>query len=581
MRGVSVSENYMFVTDLLRWAWSVGGKIFRVVPAASILVVIFTLASQVSALLAALLPLKVIILLGSERVPAYFPALLHGYERSTLILGLCITAVVFFTFHLIAEGLLTRLSDHGARALIARSRKLTLFDNQERTLSKAYQRFAGTLAGGVFIAIASIALITVYPLQALVVAGYLAITWAGLILIHHFTSVFHGHTEDHLFKLIGILGSVGFFITFGCIVADILLGSDVSVFWALFTLLLVRQVLRRCASFVTDLISLYGQRLQLNALLFQGHVYSGKANGEASGSLWSLADPQKTHTWISPLIQRLIGNIETEFELHILQSGMADLVQWRVEVAGSGQSYLVKVFGKSRAALARHEASLFTVMNEGCAPLGQLCLVEEVDGFHCHVFLWPVPSVLDPALAKRASMQVTSGLLALSPSSSLVDMFSRSRPMLWQRIDLEVLPRLELFAHDSRDLAKKWNGSWAAIRSRLQNMPLTLMTTDLSPDAIGYDGDGVIWACQWGRWSLEPVGAGWPVSEKTLPFLEFALIEAQRSRPELRHVELDDAKLAAYAFAFEKACQRQNYRTAVELLDLIFALSVSLDTCRQ
>jgi len=60
----------MKVLSALRWFFSVGLKVFHVVPWATSLGVVCTLVSQVASLLAALLPLKVIILLGSERIPS-------------------------------------------------------------------------------------------------------------------------------------------------------------------------------------------------------------------------------------------------------------------------------------------------------------------------------------------------------------------------------------------------------------------------------------------------------------------------------------------------------------------------------
>jgi len=169
----------MKVLTALRWFVSVGFKVFRVVPWATNLGVMCTLVSQIASLLAALLPLKVIILLGSERIPSYFPPLLQDHGKTALIVGLGGAALAFFAIHLLAEWLIARLAAFGARSLIVHSRKLTLFENQEQLLSKAYQRFAAAIAGGVFIALAALALAWVYPLQAMVVGSYIGNRMAG------------------------------------------------------------------------------------------------------------------------------------------------------------------------------------------------------------------------------------------------------------------------------------------------------------------------------------------------------------------------------------------------------------------
>ncbi len=553
-----------------RWTFSVGGKVFRVVPGATLLVVLCTLVSQVAALLAALLPLKVVILLGSANIPSYFPSLLHGYGRPTLVLALCAAAIKFFILHLLAEALIGKLSAYGARTLIARSRKLSLFENQEQLLSKAYQRFAGAQAGAVFILLAGALLLKVYPLQALVISGYLAIVWIVLVSTFRYSPTFRGKPAKELIHLIGVLANVGFFVTFGCIVVDILLGSNVSMLWAIAALLLVRQVFRRVVAFVTDLTNLYQQRLQLNALLFQGHVYVGKAPPVGANGMWALAQADTLPAWLTPLIARVVEHIEGEPQTNLLPSGMADLLMWTVDVQAEGdhRRFLVKLFGKNRTALARHEASLFSEMNEPRAPLARLCLVEQVESFHCHVFEWPGVAPIEPQQSKRAALAVTSSLFAVRPDASLVALFSRSRPMLWQRLDEQVVPRLHLFANEAEGpLVERLADSLAGIKARLESMQLTIMTSDLGPDALWHDSGKEVWACHWGRWTLEPLGAGWPVNERIFPLLPAALAEAEKQCVDLSGVDVADVRLAALAFAFDKACQRQAYRMALELLD--------------
>lgn len=570
----------MKVLAALRWFVSIGFKVFRVVPWATNLGVVCTLVSQIASLLASLLPLKVIILLGSERIPSYFPPLLQDHGKTALIVGLGGAALFFFVIHLLAEWSIARLAAYGARSLIAHSRKLALFENQEQLLSKAYQRFAGALAGGVFIVLAAWALAWVYPLQAMVVGGYIATVWVVLVIIQRLSNVWREQQVGELIRLVGVLANLGFFVTFAAIVFDVLLGTQVSVFWAIVTLLLVRQLFRRLASLVGDVASLYSQRLQLNALLFHGHLYAGKAITDDARGLWALANTDTCASWLAPLIERVAGPVAGAPEVRWMQSGTPDVLLGIVHMGTESQhAYLVKLFNKNRSALARHEASLFGTINNAASPLPRLCLVEQIESFNCHLFDWPMLDRVKPQAVKRAAMTVTAGLFSARPSPSLVAVFTRSRPMLWQRLDSKLLERLRLFAHDAEvPLLEYLAGSLASIKATLEAMPLAIVTPDLSPDVLWVDRQGSVWASQWGRWTLEPVGASWPVNEKVLPLLPAAFEQAQSLRSDLKAITVKHVELAALMFAFDKACQRQAYRTAFELVEPIIRTYDGMDS---
>jgi len=149
--------------------------------------------------------------------------------------------------------------------------------------------------------------------------------------------------------------------------------------------------------------------------------------------------------------------------------------------------------------------------------------------------------------------------------------------MIWQRLDSKLQERLRLFARDYElSLLDHFTASLTDIKAKLEAMPLAIITSDLPPDALWLDRQGELWASQWGYWALEPVGASWPVSEKILPLLPAAFEEAQLLRTDLKAMTIWHAELAALVFAFDKACQRQAYRTAIELIEPILSAHDSI-----
>ena len=114
------------------------------------------------------------------------------------------------------------------------------------------------------------------------------------------------------------------------------------------------------------------------------------------------------------------------------------------------------------------------------------------------------------------------------------------------------------------------------LRSRLQSLPVQIINPDMHPDILKCTEDGDVNLTHWGRWSIEPVGAGWPVpgwpvSEKDLNRLGEVLDQAKKCRKPLTSVVDTDVKLAALMFSFENFYNRQQYVNALEILPSVLA----------
>src|SRR5690625_4438492 len=144
------------VAATLRWCLSLGAKFIKEVPLRTQWIVLLTLVSQVSMLVASFLPLKVVIMLGSDRIPRYFPDAIRDYDRGQVLTLLSALAIAFFVLHNVSERLITTLTRSGSRRLLARSRKMVLFDNQDEIATQAYERFSRALASGVFVGLAAL-----------------------------------------------------------------------------------------------------------------------------------------------------------------------------------------------------------------------------------------------------------------------------------------------------------------------------------------------------------------------------------------------------------------------------------------
>ncbi len=380
------------VLKSLQWSVSLGAKFFRVVAFSTTAIVIVTLVSQLSSLLASLLPLKVVILLGSDGVPRYFPDSFAAMDRDVLIAGLSIATLGFFLVHLLAERLIGWITSQGTHRLLENSHKMVLFENQDQVAAGGYQRYSRALASGVFIGLALCGLGWFYLEVALVMVGYAVLAFLVLWILHCYSPTVRERLETKLRNLLNVVSGIGFFISFGYLVADFVLWQPPGVIIAIVTLILSRQIMGRATGLVADLAALRQQRLKLDALFFHGKVLLSHS-APHQRSIWPLLQPRARKQWVQAVLEELAGDVEEGIDCHWRQTGQANVAALKVE-AGS-QRYLVKLFDKNRNSLALHEATLMGENVKGL-PAPRFVGTTQVQKFHCLLYELPAGRPPEP-----------------------------------------------------------------------------------------------------------------------------------------------------------------------------------------
>ncbi|MBS0003248.1 MAG: hypothetical protein KFF45_09265 [Thioalkalivibrio sp.] len=587
----------------LRWSTQLGGQFLREAPAGTSLVVLATLLSQLAMLLAFFLPLKVVILLGSERTPRYFPAAFAELDRDTLIVGLTLATVAAFGVYLLAERLIRFGSDRGARRILERSRKVVLFENQDGIATRAYRRYAVIPAGLVFLLLGTGVLALLYPS----VLGLMVVFLSLVALLVVLGSRFSGGLRRKVLVppkawLPGVAG-LGFLVVFVWLVSDYLYREPPGLLAAIVALLLARQMLNRLAGMVTSLVSLNRERPRLDALFFHHQVFQRRRHARADG-LWALLADTARADWVPRVLRELEGDTGQVLTVVWWQTRVQDVVAIHCEIEGS-EPRLLKIFGRHRSGEARHEASLLSDPPKDLPAPGWVGATL-VDGLHCHVLRLPadtaqVATRLDPTpeddhgRGNRAESmdsgrswdpaeagQVGEGsaapdpaelayrfrrsLIAVEPPEELAARYGRSRPLLWQRLDRAMFERVRLVADaGARERIDELLADFQAILDRIRSLPWVFVNRQLNPETLATAGGDVI-ALHWGRWGLETVGTAWPLAALEPETLARLLAEAGRRRPALADVSPAAVRLAGLLSLVERLYLAQRYADILALL---------------
>ena len=191
-----MQNTFSYIT---KWLVSLGGEITRVTPSATIISVVASLVAQLSLLTTFLLPLKILMLISTQRLPDFLPSPIQGMGLELLVLVLCVLTLFFYFLQIAATKVAEKSSIKGAQELLDKN---------------AYQQFSGLLSCLLFSVISLTVLFWFYPEIAIVI-----LVCTVLLLNFH---AFFGNSEysfnklSHLQIAFKINSSVGasFFIVF-------------------------------------------------------------------------------------------------------------------------------------------------------------------------------------------------------------------------------------------------------------------------------------------------------------------------------------------------------------------------------
>ena len=553
-----------------RWLISVGLKCLRVVPLLTISVVIATVVSEASLLLAFLLPLKVIILVGSDDVPAYFPSFLAVYDQADLIPALALCAIGFYLTYQLADRVAMRLIAEGTRVLMARSRKITLFENQNLVAERAFQRYATMLANSVFVAISIAVMWLLYPGLAVLLVTYMALVVGSGMLGSRFSVRLRNSLASSPADYAGVAADIGFLLAFSFMIIDYLRGFAPSVLICIVGIILTRQAMRRSASLVLGVHALVSKRLEISALFFHGQSMGVRP---PQTGFWSMLPRSERNLWITELLQSTFGD-EVQVQNSVYrQLGVRGVAGFVVEgQLGKSETRfrkLIKIFNTPLRSQAQHEAALLADRAMVSIPAPALEAVDLVDEFQVHVFDWAEDS--ESAVGSPVFRKLRTELAGVQPSEALIDQFKRSRPMLWDRLTSDEVRRIGLAASNEvdRESVGRFEAILEALKSILDEAPLQFVNLGQSADTITFDRTGRALSVHWGTWSLEPIGSGLIAASDNTAKAALILDELSALRSDLGGVTVSDLQVIAAAYDLVRLCAQQRYRAALEVLHLL------------
>ncbi|MFJ7812361.1 hypothetical protein ACIQYQ_16155 [Pseudomonas asiatica] len=551
------------IKDTIGWCISLGVKFVRVVPIITVLVQISTLASQILLLLAFFLPLKVIILLGSEKTPAYFPSILHTLDKDHLIYALSAAAALCYIAYLILELVTALLCRKGTRTLLARTSKLNLFENQDKFATNAYSRFNRAMAGAGFFILSALTLLYVYPSLLVAIFSYLFIAGSICILTYNHVKKVRERFHQHYGAILNALAATGFLLSFFFLVTDFLYSQHTKVFNAVIAVLIMRQGLQRLASMILDIIGLRIQHRQVNALFYQSQPLI-EVRAQSNG-LEYILNVDNREKWVKSLLEKLhLGAVES-YQMHWHQMGLADIYSFTLQLDGQDNpnTLLVKVFGSNISSSALQERTLLLTQSglPGLPFIGHY-RVSDID---CHVYEFQdAEKLIGGRKIGEGVLAIAQRLILLEPSADLIAQFTRTRLYLEQRLDESTINSLRLacISEDDTRNVDRIIENLPTITSHLAALPRQIVPLDMTNSTILSSPSSGFVISHWSNWRIEAIGCSWPVTQKEALF---EILNSTVQRQVLASAAPQKVWLAALMYMLEKNIIRKEYSAALAL----------------
>lgn len=549
----------LHLLEFLSWVKLISKRILAISPYRFFLSIVLSLFAQLAMVVSFFLPLKVVFLLGSDEIPAYFDKIYLFSSINQLIAVLVFFSAVSYFLFLAGNRCAEYLSAEGARKVVASTSKLTLFQNQDELARRSYLRIGNVCAAILFL-VFSLGLFSFFYLSLFLIFILCSIATLGSLQLLFLTrpsllTKYASTPGPFVSQVYGIF----FIVLFGLMVTDLLLWNDVGVYVALVCLLLVRQLLQRLTMASIDGVILSGSKDRVNQIFLRNAETSSEPERLRVGSITSILSPEASRQFVKKVIGKidhtdslLIKNDELNVGFH--QSSLVDVIGLRV--TWGDRHFLMKLFASRHQLLANREQELLFNLSSNMTGFSFSGL-ELSDARKVHVFEFSKP--LDPGSKddfNRLRDTFRLQCFGMSLAEQFVERYASSHKFIWSRLqNLRYVFEFPVFDGLFSTLTR--DEFFSKLEAYLKRLPIVLCPQDVTSDSlIALNGGGVT-NMHWERWSLEPVGFG-----LTEPELKSSHLDKLLDRSEIVGVDERLVRLSGWCYHLEQKINNQKFLSA-------------------
>ncbi|MEA5446501.1 hypothetical protein VCB98_11800 [Gammaproteobacteria bacterium AB-CW1] len=559
----------------ISWINRVVAAFFRVRPATTAAVVVFSVLSKITHLLAFFIPLKVLLLMGTPGVPRYFRFFIEPEDRLAWAIGLSIGAVVCYALSLALDAAVKRLTEAGSMEVLQGANELAVASKQRKEAQTYYARFSEVYAGTLFAVagLAVMALVTTTAFLVLLVLLLAQLLMTALVLRHADPvepGAFARFIQKGLSNYLTLLASINFLTCFFVLLVPLLLGHEANILFLILSVLVLRQSLSNASSAIRDGVDLIKQRRTIDPLVFRDEK-AEKAEAVERKALRELFHKQARESMARERLGQSLGKtVEVEarwVDSTIKGANTFTLILPQSEDDGKKRYFQQQVFPYKKLHFLEHEEYLFEQVSRRALWAPEVYSRYEVGQFSVQICDYGLGRPLTADEWSERFSTILGKFWSIAPEPSLVSAFETSRPTLPDRLTEEFVQRVGVAVDTQAEMQdfELLVSRLEQLREKLRAVPQHFHNPDLNRNNVAPDREGNLLVMAWGRWSIEPFGAGAQkeLNKKTATEVLSAVREHRKDLTD--EIGPDDVMRVADCAKFEKQVNAGMYKAALRI----------------
>jgi len=477
-------------------------EIIQKVGSSIYIIVTLGFIAQIANMLSLLLPIKIIMLLGTDLSQDLLPNYLSHLSKEQIIIFLVIFSLIFYLTSLFLNKITDKLCETDFQNSCANSVKIKKDTyNVETSIPSIYSKLAACFSSLLFICLSSIAIIFLYLEVGIIILAFILISLFYLLRSNNTIDI---KNITHL--CIAATNTV-FFLIFIAIIIDFLYFNPPPFIIGIGVLILSRLLLAKITFVVSNLSSICRQEKQINELLFQTfNTIETTSNIDNKTNIW---DMLQNTDWLDTVILKLIKKDKLDCTITYLPEGLRGVFFIKAQLDKTHQAFLIKLFDTNFSFLAKKELELFEFHPSGL-PSPELLTSGVISNFHYNVFDISNLSksmLEDNAISKR---NFYINLLQIRPNEGLI---TQKTAHIWERFNSEFLQKLALFLNTSQIfILNELFEKLPHITQILNSQPLKFYIPHRNNLILQNDCKKPV-SLHWSNWSIEPLGYGINLTE--------------------------------------------------------------------
>ncbi|UTF59307.1 hypothetical protein [Gilvimarinus sp. DA14] len=547
-------------SSFFNWISKLSVRLLQSTPAYSYTAIFLSLVSQAALMVGTLLPIKVVMLLGTPDVPAYIPTPFDQLSKDSLILLLTLVAVAMFTVYLASDKLCAQCIHKSCDKIVRQTGKVILFENQEELAKNAYQKIVTSIAGILFNGLVFVVVGIIYPGLFLLLT---AVVFVSAPIARWLLNKSRRQRKPAIYnRAVQNLGTISFLLSFAFIVVDHLYLSAPSILLTIIALILSRQASSKFCAAAIDLADIANKREKVSAIFFEEHILFNTSIPHQD-SLASMLTFEARENWLPEILAKTQWQIDDRYQISTkwLQTNVANVFALWIKNNATEQSCIIKLFDSNKKALAQHEASLLVSASADCLPAPDLIYTGSLNGLPINLLKTDGFSPLtDQEQFAELATAIKEKLVLWPVPDELRSAYLKAHPLLWQKLDMTTFEQLVIAADaNEQTLITQIQQRLPKIKSALATLPVCLHNPNIAPHTVLANEQSAL-AYQWGQWGMDILGSQYPTTPYGQKCLRSAIDNANLD------VNVALAEIASYLASLLLHLSQQRYLDALDLL---------------